>query len=520
MIESKPAWDDVKLPRYATLNEDIQCDVLVIGGGITGLTAAYLLSREGQSVCLLERDSLGHGDTGCTTAHLTYVTDQRLSELVKHFGKAQAALVWQGGAAAINLIEQIAREEQIACDLRRVPGYLHASLEKSEDESAALEADCKLARELGFEASIVQQAPVVNRPAVRFANVGLFHPLKYLAGLAEAATAAGCQIFEESEAEEFLQDPLRVKVNGRQVQYNYVVIATHVPLMGKTGFVNATLFQSKLAPYSSYVVGAAIPGGQHSQASFWDTSDPYYYLRIDRVNGEDYAVFGGQDHKTGQVDDMDERYAKLERMLKGLIPSAELKHRWSGQVVETHDGLPYIGETADKQFVATGFAGNGMTFGTLAGLMARDAALARENPWQELFQVDRKPIRGGTLDYLTENMDYPYYMVRDWLAGSEAKTTRDVKRGEGKILMVDGKRVACSRDDAGKLSAVSAVCTHMGCLVHWNSTETTWDCPCHGSRFSRSGEVIAGPAEAPLDKVKLPPQGKWAKRSAAEKAKS
>lgn len=502
MAASESAWQ-MKLPKFPKVSRDADCDVLVIGGGITGTTAAYLLAKAGKDVCLLERDTIGSGDTYCTTAHLTYVTDLRLSELTRSFGKQSAGLVWHGGAVAINTIEEISRDEEIDCEFRRIPGFLHASLERDSDERKSLNADCELARELGFEASLVESAPIVGRPAARFANVAKFHPLKFVAGVAKAASELGCQIFEHSEAMEFVDEPRSVKVNGKQIKYDYIVLATHVPLLGKTGLVNATLLQSKLYPYSSYVVGAKV-ANDAPEASFWDTTEPYYYLRIDQTKTGAYAIFGGLDHKTGQEDDMEERYKKLEAMLRQLIPAAKVDRRWTGQVIETNDGLPYIGETAEKQFAATGFAGNGMTFGVLSAMMATDAVLGRENPWADLLSVNRKKIRGGTWDYVTENVDYPYYMLRDWLKGAEAEKTSQVKRGEGKILNIDGQRVACSRDADGKLHAVSAVCTHMGCLVHWNSTEETWDCPCHGSRFKATGEVIGGPAEKPLETVKTP----------------
>jgi glycine/D-amino acid oxidase-like deaminating enzyme/nitrite reductase/ring-hydroxylating ferredoxin subunit len=504
MVQSKSAWQSTGMPKFEKLSRDMKCDVLVIGGGMTGLTTAYLLTRAGKKVCLLERDTLASGDTGCTTAHLTYVTDERLSALAKHFGKHTAALVWQAGAAAIQTIEHISRREEIDCEFRRVPGFLHASLESDSDERRQLGQDAKLAREFGFEATLIESAPIVSRTAVRFANVAKFHPIKYLGGVAHAATAGGCKIFEHSEAMEFSDKPRGVKVNGKQVTCDWIVLATHVPLMGKTGLLNATIFQTKLYPYSSYVVGAKIPKGKFSEASFWDTTDPYYYLRIDRGASSDYAIFGGQDHKTGQVEDTEKRYQKLERMLLKLIPTAKVDRRWSGQVIETNDGLPYIGETADRQFAATGFSGTGMTFGTLGGMMACDAILRKENPWKDILSVNRKKIRGGTWDYVTENVDYPYYLLRDRLKGSEARSPRDVKRGEGKVVLADGQRVACSRDEDGKLTTVSAICTHMGCVVHWNSAETSWDCPCHGSRFKPTGEVIGGPAEKPLEQVKIP----------------
>ena len=186
-----------------------------------------------------------------------------------------------------------------------------------------------------------------------------------------------------------------------------------------------------------------------------------------------------------------------------MFPSAEVKHRWSGQVIETNDGLPLIGETSDRQFVSTGYSGNGMTFGTLGAIMARDAALGRTNPWRALFDVSRKKIVSGAWDYVKENLDYPYYMIRDRLIAAEAKSLGSLKRGKGAILQVGGRRVAVYRDPRGKIRAVSPICTHLGCIVHWNAAETTWDCPCHGSRFEPTGRVIAGPAESPLEPIDL-----------------
>jgi glycine/D-amino acid oxidase-like deaminating enzyme/nitrite reductase/ring-hydroxylating ferredoxin subunit len=489
------------MPKGEQLSTAKRFDVVVIGGGITGLTAAYLLKQAGKKVCVLERDRIGSVDTGNTTAHLTMVTDLRLSKLAKTFGKDQARLVWLGGAAAVNTIEQIARRIPGGCRFKRIPGYLHASLEREEDEATELEQEADLARELGFEAAFLKKAPFVRKPGVRFANQAKFHPLAYLAGLAVAITGDGSAVYENVNVEETKDDPLSAVSGGKTVECDYLVIATHVPLMGNTGLVSATLFQTKLAPYSSYVLGANIPKGSVPEASFWDTSDPYYYLRIDLGTASDYAIFGGQDHKTGQEPDTSKPFDKLSAKLRELIAEAKIDHRWSGQVIETNDGLPYIGETAERQFVATGFAGNGMTFGTLAGMMACDAVLGRDNPWKELFDPSRKKVRGGTWDFIKENFDYPYYLVRDRLAPAEGKAIGDVPPGEGKVLRLKGQRVACYRSEAGKVSAVSAVCTHMGCIVHWNNTEKTWDCPCHGSRFQATGEVMAGPAESPLETV-------------------
>jgi glycine/D-amino acid oxidase-like deaminating enzyme/nitrite reductase/ring-hydroxylating ferredoxin subunit len=498
------AWHDEPIPAYPRLREHRTFDVVVVGGGLTGLSTAYLLKLAGKTVGVLERNRLGAVDTGHTTAHLTYVTDLRLTKLAQNFGRDAARLVWAGGAAAINTIESIVDAESIDCEFQRIPGYLHASLQAEPGDQESLEKEYELVRELGFHAAYVDSVPLFDRPGIRFSNQAKFHPLKYLAGLAAAIEGDGSSIFEQSEVTEVVDEPLGVQVGGLRVNCQQLVIATHVPLMGKTSLLAATLFQTKLAPYSSYAIRAQVPSQTAAEASYWDTSDPYYYLRVDRGDEGDWVIFGGEDHKTGQAADTDARYSRLSETLQRFLPAARIDRHWSGQVIETNDGLPYIGATAERQYVATGFAGNGMTLGTLAGMMICDQILGNENPWQDLFDVNRKPLRGGVWDYLRENFDYPYYLVKDLFGRPEGQSTRDVKRGEGKILNLDGKRVACSRDERGKTKLVSATCTHMGCLVHWNPAEKTWDCPCHGSRFHANGKVLAGPAETPLESAKQP----------------
>ena len=281
------------------------------------------------------------------------------------------------------------------------------------------------------------------------------------------------------------------------------MIATHTPLTGNAGLFSALALQTKLYLYTSYVVAGRLPAGAAPEALFWDTGDPYHYLRINHHRGFDLAIFGGEDHKTGQENDPVARYRALEADARALMPDLEITHRWSGQVVETNDGLPFIGETGTNQFASTGYAGNGMTFGTLSGMMARDFVTGQKNPWQELFDVGRTKVRGGAWDYLKENVDYPYYLLREWLSGPDATSLRALKRGAGLILDLKGQTVAAYRSPQGKVSLVSPVCTHLGCRVAWNSAEHTWDCPCHGSRFEPTGEVLAGPAESPLEPVKV-----------------
>jgi glycine/D-amino acid oxidase-like deaminating enzyme/nitrite reductase/ring-hydroxylating ferredoxin subunit len=498
--ETLPYWSDsASLPTFRALDRDLTKDVVIVGAGITGLTTAYLLAEEGRSVALLERDRCGVIDTGHTTAHLTMVTDTSLNDLVLRFGRSHAQAAWDAGRAAIAQIDDIVQTHGIDCHYNWVDGYRHSPVGRpTRADEDHFKAEAALAEDLGFDATFVETVPFVGGPGIRFDDQAHFHPRKYMAGLITAFLDRGGEIFERTTADEFSDAPLTVKANRYSIRCQDVVIATHNPLVGNASLTGATLFQTKLALYTSYVIAGRVPHGAVADALYWDTADPYTYLRIEPDSTEDVVIMGGEDHKTGQVVETGACYQRLERALTERVPGISLSGRWSGQVIETPDGLPYIGRMAPHQYAATGFSGNGMTFGTLAAVMLSDAILGRQNPWTDLFHPGRKALTRGVWDYIKENVDYPYYMVRDRLVGPEARSLRSVHRGEGKIVERKGKKVAAYRSDRGTLTLRSATCTHMGCLVAWNRAERTWDCPCHGSRFTPTGEVISGPAESAL----------------------
>lgn len=499
-LDSQSYWEDSSsVSRYPALDRDLTVDVVVIGAGITGLTAAYLLKRSGRRVAVIDRRRCGGVDSSRTTAHVTGVTDVDLQTLVKTFGRDHAIAVWDAGLAAVDQIDRIVAREAIDCDWTRVSGYWHAPAGERDPDTRLLHQEAALAGELGFDARYVDAVPFFDTPGVEYGGQAKFHPRKYLSALAKLIDGGGSHIFEHTESEEVSEEPLGVKAGGHTLSCDSVVIATHTPLMGKTNMASAIGLQTKLYLYTSYVLGGRIPKGAIPEALFWDTTDPYHYLRIDPHRDYDYAIFGGQDHKTGQSETTEECYRTLEETAREVLPKFEITHRWSGQVIETNDGLPFIGETSTKQFAATGYAGNGMTFGTVAAMMAHDWAIGRRNPWRDLFDPGRTKIRGGTWDYIKENADYPYYMIRDRFVGPDAKSLRAVQRGEGKIVEIGGKKVAAYRSEKGTTTLLSPVCTHMGCNVRWNDAESTWDCPCHGSRFTPTGQVLAGPAETPLE---------------------
>ena len=500
-FEVDPLWDAVSLPRFEPLDKNITADVVVVGGGLTGITTALLLTRAGARVALLERRTMGSGDTGCTTAHVTAVVDDDLPTLVKTFGRDHAQAVWDAGFAAIDQIESLVHEYGIECEFVRVPGFRHVpfdALDETVDKDVhSLYEEADLARELGFYVEPVPSTPLIDRPGWKLEDQALFHPRKYLNGLLGAMAGTGIVIGEHSDVT-FTDDPGVLTCNGHTVRADDVVIATHSPLAGRLGAVASLLLQSKVALYSTYAVAAAVTSKAAIPAAYWDLSEPYRYVRLDQSGR---IIAGGEDHKTGQEADTRQRFAALERWFASVTPSAAITNRWSGQVVETVDGLPLIGEVMKGQYVATGFGGNGMTFGTLAGMMIRDAIIGARNPWRDLFDVTRSAIARGPIDYLKENSDYPYYRIRDRFSGGAGAGIRTMRRGEGRLVELDGQVVAASRDDRGHVTVLSAECTHMGCRVAWNQAERTWDCPCHGSRFTDKGEVLAGPAERPLEPV-------------------
>jgi glycine/D-amino acid oxidase-like deaminating enzyme/nitrite reductase/ring-hydroxylating ferredoxin subunit len=501
-----------KVPSYPALAQDTRADVCIVGAGIAGMTTAYLLAREGKSVVVLDDGAIGGGMTGRTTAHLVNALDDRYYDLEKYHGEKGARLAAESHTAAIARIEAITAEEGIYCDFERLDGYLFAP---PGDSSKELKQELEAARRAGLtDVEMVERAPIEGfdtGPCLRFPRQGQFHPLKYLAGLAQAIERSGGRIFTGTHATRIEGGPTaHVETRGGAVvTAGAVVVATNTPINDR--FV----IHTKQAPYTTYVISARVPQDSVTKALYWDTAQhkgmseqsgpvAYHYVRLqhlDPAGGFDVLIVGGQDHKTGQSDDAEQRYGQLEAWARERWPVIKgIEFRWSGQVMEPVDGLAFIGRNPmddENVYIVTGDSGNGMTHGTIAGILLTDLISGRENPWATLYDPSRKSLRAAR-DYAQENLNVAGQYVEGYFTGGEVDSAEDVKPGEGGIIRRGLSKAALYRDEDGTLHERSAVCRHLGCIVAWNSNEKTWDCPCHGSRYDRYGKVITGPANSDL----------------------
>jgi glycine/D-amino acid oxidase-like deaminating enzyme/nitrite reductase/ring-hydroxylating ferredoxin subunit len=493
-----------EVPAGEPLGADASADVCVVGAGIAGLTTGYLLAREGRSVIILDDGPVAGGETCRTTAHLVNALDDRYYELERLHGERGARLAAESHTAAVDLIEELVGEEAIDCDFERLDGYLFVPPGESTEQ---LGWELRAAHRAGLtEVAYVERVPYDGYDfgaALRFPYQGQFHILKYMSGLASAFGRRGGRLHTRTHAAEIVGgDDARVRTaDGHTVRASAVVVATNTPVNDRVAI------HTKQAPYRTYVVGARVPRGSVPHMLLWDTPDPYHYVRLQtlRDGGAEYDVLivGGEDHKTGQAEDFEERFRRLEEWTRERFPVEAFEYHWSGQVMEPVDGLAFIGRNpldADNVYVATGDSGNGMTHGTIAGMLIRDLVLGRENEWATLYDPTRISLRAG-LEWSKENLNVAAQYT-ELLTGGEVESAEEVGAGTGAVVRRGLTKVAVYRDDEGRLHEHSAICTHLGCVVGWNDEEKSWDCPCHGSRFHREdGHVLNGPAIKGLDPV-------------------
>jgi glycine/D-amino acid oxidase-like deaminating enzyme/nitrite reductase/ring-hydroxylating ferredoxin subunit len=503
-------WLDSAEPiRFSPLSKDIETETAIVGGGIAGLSVAYCLAKAGRRVVVIDDGFIGSGESGRTTAHLVNALDDRFSEIEKRHGEEAAKLAAESHSAAIDFIERAVQQENISCEFRRVDGYLflHPS-----DEKKTLDDELAATRRAGLQTAMRSDTPHLqneNGPSLHFPRQGQFHPMKYMRGLADAIVRMGGEIFTETHADKISEK--KITANGHTIKCEYAVVATNSPVN------DLVTMHTKQHPYRTYVIAATIPKGELPYALWWDTgnmrskwvTDPYHYVRLQPYNDNfDLLISGGEDHKTGQAEEEnipeENRFEKLVSWTRKHFPSmGEVVYSWSGQVLEPVDSLAFIGRNPgdDHIFIATGDSGNGMTHGTIAGMLISDLIIGKENPWEKIYQPSRITLK-ATGDFLKEvgNMTVQYL---DYLAPGDIKTIHELPMGMGAIVNLGAKKAAVYRDEQNVVHTFSAICPHLGCIVQWNGAEKSFDCPCHGSRFTCDGKVVNGPSQGDLKRIVL-----------------
>jgi glycine/D-amino acid oxidase-like deaminating enzyme/nitrite reductase/ring-hydroxylating ferredoxin subunit len=485
------------IPIGDAITEDAQANVCIVGAGIAGMTTAYLLARDGLSVIVVDDGPIAGGETGRTTAHLSFALDDRFTELERLHGERGSRLAAESHKAAVDRIEQIVAEEVIDCDFSRLDGYLFlppgGNVEDLEEERDA-------AHRAGLaNVRLVDAAPIPGYntgPALLFPNQGQFHPIKYLAGVAKAIERMGGRIHTRTHIESIKggENPSAKVQKGPTIRANCMVVATNTPVN------DWVTIHTKQAPYRTYVIGVLVPKGSVPKALFWDMLDPYHYVRLQpHSNRHDVLIVGGEDHKTGQANDMDARFDRLESWARTVFSSTGVvEFRWSGQVIEPVDGLAFIGRNPGEEnvFIATGDSGHGMTHGTIAGMLISDLIQNRDNDWKKLYDPSRKTLKSAG-EFTKENLNVARQYM-DYVTGGDVNDYDDIAPGSGAVIRRGLQKHAVYKDEQGQCTEMSAICPHLGCVVDWNDTEKTWDCPCHGSRFNALGKVVNGPANTDL----------------------
>jgi glycine/D-amino acid oxidase-like deaminating enzyme/nitrite reductase/ring-hydroxylating ferredoxin subunit len=488
-----------ELPSFPTLQEDIHTEVAIIGGGMTGITSAYLLAKEGKKVVLLEAGRILTGTTGHTTAKVTAQHGIVYDELLNHFGKEQTQLYYQANDEALQFIRTLVNEQKIDCDFSDQDAYIYTNSQQ-EMQKLIKEYDAYEKLDIkGREYKTSIPLPVDHKAAIVMKNQAQFHPLKYLKHLVEEFTKMGGQIYENTTAVDIEEgnEPIVTTRDGHKVSCQHMIVSSHYPFYDIKGF-----YFSRLSISRSYILAVKtekdFPEGMYITAE-----QPTRSLRYTEMNGEKLVLFGGDRHKTGHDKNTHQHYEALEAFAAENFGIKEIPYRWSAQDPATLDKVPYIGNysaTLSNIYVATGYRKWGMTNSTVAARLMTDMILERDNPYKDLFDPSRFKADPDVKKFLSVNS----HVAKNFIKGKlEQPTTQpeDLKNNEGAAVMINGERAGAYRDENGKLHLVDTTCTHMGCELEWNNGERSWDCPCHASRFSYTGEVMEGPAETPLKRI-------------------
>lgn len=497
--ENKSLWQDVQVPSSISLHPDIHYDVIIAGAGITGITLGYLLQKSGKNCLIIEAQNIGFGTTGGTTAHINTFYDAQFDQVMDSLGEDKAKLLSQTGPEVIRQIKTIIEELQIDCEFDDRDSYVF-SLDK--DQTEKLDSMFEATKKVGIPTDRVSENPfpIPFDSIIKIEGQAQFHPIKYIKAVSEEFVKLGGSILQNEKVTEISEDDNIIDVHTSLSKYKAsdFIWATHVvPNINRMNFL--------AAPYRSYVLAFTLKSGNYPQAQGQDMCEPYHYYRTQQIGGKQFIIAGGEDHKTGHEENPEERFAKLESYVRQYFNIDEITNSWSSQFYTPVDGLAFIGKEPgnDHIYWATGYDGNGMTFGTLSAMIISDMILRKENKYENLFSPSRFNVAASLKDTLQENADAVFHLIKDKFTAEKINSLSEINIDEGKTISLEGKTMSVYRDLTGQLHAVSSACTHMGGNIGWNDTEKSWDCPCHGARFDIDGRLLNGPAIKNLDKIVL-----------------
>jgi glycine/D-amino acid oxidase-like deaminating enzyme/nitrite reductase/ring-hydroxylating ferredoxin subunit len=494
-------WQD-KMPDYISKTKTLDnknFDVVIVGGGVTGITTALQLQKSGLQCLVAEAQNLCFGTTGGTTAHLNTFLDTSYEQIEKKFGEDAAQLIAKATSQALELYRSNVEEHSVDCGYEQKDGYLYSQDEKQTEElNSIFEASKKAGVDVAYTDRI--PVPVEFEKAIVYHEQANIHPSRYVYALAKAFEEMGGVILQNCLVKDFKGDRvLEVETSQGTVTTRTLIWATHIP-------PGVNLLHFRCAPYRSYAIAVTLNDDAYPDGLAYDMYDPYHYYRTQTIDGKKYLIVGGEDHKTAHEENTEACFNRLEAHIRKYFDVKEVAFKWSSQYFEPADGLAYIGHlpgNPENVLVATGYGGNGMTYSHIAAITFTELITKGESEYAKLFNPDRlKPI-AGFANFVKENVDVVKEFIGKRLSKEKLSELTELAPGEAKLVKYEGKSLALYKDEQGELHAVNPVCPHAKCSVGWNSAEKSWDCPCHGSRFTTDGALLTGPAREGLEVIEI-----------------
>jgi glycine/D-amino acid oxidase-like deaminating enzyme/nitrite reductase/ring-hydroxylating ferredoxin subunit len=498
-MNTKSVWRSSTEPsNFPSLPGDLTVDVVIIGGGITGITAAHLLSAAGKKVAVLEARRIAAGSTGYSTGNLySMVGNQGLHKIKSKWSEDVMREVVSARSAAVDFIEYLVKKFSIDCDFKRIPWSLFTDLEK---QKSFIEKEEESVQSAGLSTSKDISFPLPWRFGFTVDEQAQFNPYAYVVSLAQNISSENCLIFEGTKVRKVEEGNVcKVETDCGVVFADQVIMATHTP----KGIYKV---HTSLGPYRECAVAVKLNGEYPPEGTFWYLLESEHYsLRTYETTDGPVLMVLGESYKVGHGDNTEEKFQKLENFLREHFDVASVEYKWAAQQYKPADGIPFIGLSSgnEKTYIATGFSADGLTWGTLSAMIISDLIVGEENKWSETFKAARNTPLASAKDFIKENIDVLGQYLKDIPGNVDVKDVDEIKKGEGKVIQSNGEKIAAYRDDNNKLHLCSAVCTHMDCIVSFNQAERSWDCPCHGSRFDIEGKVLEGPAIGDLPKKQL-----------------